>query len=75
MQEDPSLEAGKPVSKPQLWESKDGCMEAYVSAAAIAPSLKVDEAELLLLGDVWPKRRDAPLRSRAPRRETTCAFQ
>ena len=33
-----------------------GCMEAYVSTAAIAPSLKVEEAELLSLGDAWPEK-------------------
>ncbi|MCG8510340.1 MAG: ROK family protein [Rhodospirillales bacterium] len=33
-----------------------GCMEAYASTTAIAPSLKIEEAELLSLGDAWPEK-------------------
>ncbi|MDF9821864.1 putative NBD/HSP70 family sugar kinase [Rhizobium leguminosarum] len=33
-----------------------GCLEAYLSTSAIAPRLKIDEVELLALGDAWPQR-------------------
>lgn len=33
-----------------------GCVEAYVSTYAISPVLKIDEAELVSLGDGWPEK-------------------
>ncbi|MCF3642005.1 ROK family transcriptional regulator [Rhizobium sp. TRM95111] len=33
-----------------------GCLEAYLSTSAIAPRLKIEEADLLALGDTWPQR-------------------
>lgn len=33
-----------------------GCVETYLSTAAIAPCLKVDEVAILDLGDKWPER-------------------
>ena len=40
-----------------------GCMEAYVSTSAIAPGLKLQEAELLGLGDAWSDK--VPISARA----------
>ncbi|WP_064697626.1 ROK family transcriptional regulator [Rhizobium aegyptiacum] len=40
-----------------------GCVETYLSTAAIAPCLKVEEAAILDLGDNWPER--IPIASKA----------
>ena len=40
-----------------------GCMESYASTSAIAPSLKVEESELLSLGDSWSDK--VPISARA----------